>query len=185
MLALHHPTAPSGAPNGLVGGAAECGWESGVQFKIDFLARHEDCLPRVAEWQLAEFGYLNPGDTLEGRTARLKGALQTDGLPLSLVALSEKGEPVGAASILASTVTHRHLTPWLSSVVVPAIHRGHGIASALSLWAVKEARRLGFDTLYLFTPRNESLYARLGWTRMEFVVHRETALTIMSRPTGD
>jgi len=168
----------------LLDGAVACSLENGVQFKIDFLARHEECLPRIAEWQLAEFGYLNPGDTLEGRAARLKGALQTDGLPLSLVALSEDGEPVGAASILASTVTHRHLTPWLSSVVVPAIHRGHGIASALSLSAVKEARRLGFETLYLFTPRNESLYARLGWKRMEVAMHRETALTIMSRPTG-
>jgi N-acetylglutamate synthase-like GNAT family acetyltransferase len=52
------------------------------------------------------------------------------------------------------------------------------------LWAVKEARRLGFETLYLFTPRNESLYSRLGWTRMEVAMHRETALTIMSRPTS-
>lgn len=156
-----------------------------MQLKIDYLGRHEECLPLIAGWQLAEFGYLNPGDTLESRTTRLKGALQTDGLPLSLVAFSEEGQPVGAASILASTVTHRHLTPWLSSVVVPSIHRGHGIASALSLWAVKEARRLGFDTLYLFTPRNESLYARLGWKRMEIAMHRDTALTIMSRPTGE
>lgn len=156
-----------------------------MRFEIDYLTRHEKCLPLVAEWQLAEFGYLNPGDTLESRTARLKGALQMEELPLSLVALSEDGQPVGAASILASTVTHRHLTPWLSSVVVPAMHRGHGIASALSLWAVREARRLGFETLYLFTPRNESLYTRLGWKRMEVAMHRDTALTIMSRPTGE
>ena len=156
-----------------------------MRFEIDYLTRHEKCLPLVAEWQLAEFGYLNPGDTLESRTARLKGALQMEELPLSLVALSEDGQPVGAASILVSTVTHRHLTPWLSSVVVPAMHRGHGIASALSLWAVREARRLGFETLYLFTPRNESLYTRLGWKRMEVAMHRETALTIMSRPTGE
>jgi predicted GNAT family acetyltransferase len=82
-------------------------------------------------------------------------------------------------------VTHRHLTPWLSSVVVPAIHRGHGIASALSLRALEEARRLGYETLHLFTPRNESLYARLGWKRMEAAMHRGTALTIMSRPTSE
>jgi predicted N-acetyltransferase YhbS len=154
-----------------------------VQFEIDYLARHERYLPLIAEWQLAEFGYLNPADTLEGRAARLGDALQTDGLPLALVAVSKEGQLVGSASVLASTVTHRHLSPWLSSVFVPSAFRGHGIASALSLRAVKEAQRLGFETLYLFTPRSEQLYAQLGWTRMEVVTHRETALTIMSRPT--
>jgi hypothetical protein len=33
-----------------------------------------------------------------------------------------------------------------------------------------------------FTKR---LCARLGWTRMEVAMHRDTALTIMSRPTID
>ena len=154
-----------------------------MRFEIDYLACHERYLPLIAEWQLAEFGYLNSADTLESRIARLGGALQTDGLPLALIAMSEEGQLVGSASVLASTVTHRHLSPWLSSVFVPSAFRGHGIASALSLQAVKEARHLGFETLYLFTPRNESLYARLGWARMEVATHRGTALTIMSRPT--
>ena len=37
-----------------------------MQFEIDHLARHERYLPLIAEWQLAEFGYLNPTDMLEG-----------------------------------------------------------------------------------------------------------------------
>ena len=155
-----------------------------MPFEIDYLARHEQHLPLIAEWQLAEFGYLNPADTLEARKTRLKSALQTSALPLAFVARSEEGELLGAASILASTVTHKHLTPWLSSVYVPSVFRGHGIASALSLRAVEEARRLGFDTLYLFTPRNESLYARLGWRAMDVTTHKDTQLTIMSRPTN-
>jgi predicted N-acetyltransferase YhbS len=154
-----------------------------VQVEIDYLARHEQHLPLIAEWQLAEFGYLNPSGTLADRMTRLAGALRTDKLPMSFVALSE-GQLVGSASILATTVTHQHLRPWLSSVVVPATFRGNGIASALSLRALKEARRLGFETLYLFTPRNEALYARLGWQTIERAMHGETALTIMSRPTA-
>jgi predicted N-acetyltransferase YhbS len=136
-----------------------------VQFEIDHLARHERYLPLIAEWQLAEFGYLNPADMLEGRMTRLRGALRTDGLPLAVVAVSEEGQLVGTASVLASTVTHRHLSPWQSSVFVPSTFKGNGITSALSLRAVKEAKRLGFETLYLFTPHSEPLYARVGWTR--------------------
>jgi N-acetylglutamate synthase-like GNAT family acetyltransferase len=155
-----------------------------LPYEIDYLARHEHHLPLIAEWQLAEFGYLNPADTLEGRMTRLGNALQTSALPMAFVARSEEGELLGAASILASTVTYKHLSPWLSSVFVPSVFRGHGIASALSLRAVEEARRLGFDTLYLFTPRNESLYARLGWRTMDVTTHKDTRLTIMSRPTS-
>jgi predicted N-acetyltransferase YhbS len=155
-----------------------------VRFEIDYLARHEHYLPLIAEWQLAEFGYLNPADTLASRMTRLAGALQIGALPLAFVARSDDGELVGSASLLTSTVTHPHLSPWLSSVVVPPRFRGNGIASALSLWAVKEAHRLGFATLYLFTPRNESFCARLGWQTVEIATHGDTELTIMSRPTS-
>jgi predicted N-acetyltransferase YhbS len=155
-----------------------------LRFEIDYLARHERHLPLIAEWQMAEFGYLDPTVTLADRMTRLARALQTTALPLALVALSEAGEAVGAASLQASTVTHDHLSPWLSSIVVPSCYRGQGVASALALAAVKEARRLGFGELYLFTPRNEALYARLGWQTLDVTMHRATRLTIMSRATS-
>ena len=155
-----------------------------VRFEIDYLARHEHCLPLIAEWQLAEFGHLYPTDTLADRMTRLAGALQTKALPLALVALSNDGEPVGSASLQRSTLTHDDLSPWLSAMVVPSCYRGQGIASALALWAVKEARRLGFPAVYLFTPHNEALYSRPGWERLEVATHRGTRLTIMSRSTS-
>jgi predicted N-acetyltransferase YhbS len=155
-----------------------------VRFEIDYLARHEQCLPLIAEWQLAAFGYLYPTDTLADRMTRLAGSLSTGALPLALVALSNEGEPVGSASLQAVNVTHDHLSPWLSSVVVPSCYRGQGIASALALWAVKEARRLCLPKVYVLTPDNEALYARLGWERFDVTTHRGTRLTVMSRVTS-
>jgi predicted N-acetyltransferase YhbS len=155
-----------------------------VRFEIDYLARHEHCLPFIAEWQLAEFGYLYPTDTLADRMTRLAGSLQISALPLALVALSNEGEPLGSASLQASNVTHDHLSPWLSSMIVPSCYRGQGIASALALWAVKEARRLGMPRLYVLTPHSDELYARLGWERLDVTTHRGTRLTIMSRVTS-
>ena len=55
-------------------------------------------------------------------------------------------------TVVATTHTHRHLTPWQSSVFVPAEQRGKGIASALTLAVASETRRLGFETIYVFTP---------------------------------
>ena len=152
--------------------------------RIEYLKDCEEHLALVAEWQQAEFGYHNPAVTLEQRRLRLGESLQRDAIPLTLVALSTDGVPAGAASLLPKTVTHPHLTPWLSTVVVPPGFRGNGIASALSLRVAAEAARLGFEDVYLFTPKNESLYRRLGWRTLETSQHEGLPVTIMSRPTG-
>src|SRR6202021_579861 len=111
--------------------------------------------------QQEEFGYLNPSGTVEERAERLSKANDRQRLPISLVAISpDRNTLVGSANVVATTLTHKHLTPWLSSVYVPAEQRGKGIASPLTLAAPSEARRLGFETVYLFTPCNEALYAR-------------------------
>jgi hypothetical protein len=51
----------------------------------------------------------------------------------------------------------------------------------LSLRAVAEAARLGFERLYLFTPHNETLYARMGWRTFERIEYNGVPLTLMER----
>jgi predicted N-acetyltransferase YhbS len=150
---------------------------------IEYLADHPAYVPTVAAWQQAEFGYLTPALTLDDRTERLRRSLQKDALPMAFIALSNSGTILGSAGILTATITHQHLTPWLSSVYVPIEHRGEGIGSILSLRALAEAGRLGFERLYLFTPHNETLYARMGWRTFEQIDHNGVALTLMERPT--
>jgi GNAT superfamily N-acetyltransferase len=153
--------------------------------KVEYLVDHPQRLPTVAAWQQAQFGYLTPNITLEDRTERLRRSLQKDALPMALVALSGSGTLLGSAGILPTTITHQHLTPSLSSVFVPSEYRGKGIASALSLRALREAARLGFDRLYLFTPRSEALYARIGWTTFERIDYNGVPLTLMERQTAE
>ena len=149
--------------------------------KIEYLVDHPAQVPTVAAWQQAQFGYLTPAATLEDRTERLRRSLQKDALPMAFIALSGSGTIVGSAGILPATITHKHLTPWLSSVYVPDEYRGKGIASALSLRAVAEAARLGFERLYLFTPHNETLYARMGWRTFERIEYNGLPLALMER----
>jgi N-acetylglutamate synthase-like GNAT family acetyltransferase len=149
--------------------------------RLEYLADHPAYLPTVAAWQQAQFGYLSPSTTLEDRTDRLHRSLQKDALPTAFVALSDSGALLGSAGILPATITHKHLTPWLSSVYVPGEFRGRGIASALSLRALAEAARLGFERLYLFTPHNEKLYARMGWKTFERIEYNGVPLTLMER----
>ena len=125
-----------------------------------------------------------PGVTLAQRKEKLEASLKCDALPLTLVALTEDGIACGSASLSPKTLTHAHMGPWLSTVVVPPEFRGLGVASALSLRAVREAARLGFGALYLFTPSSESLYRRLGWQTFEHAALGDRPIVLMSCPTG-
>jgi N-acetylglutamate synthase-like GNAT family acetyltransferase len=152
--------------------------------KVAYLADYPAHLPTVAAWQQAQFGYLSSATTLEDRAERLHRSLQKEALPTAFIALSDSGALLGSAGILPATITHKHLTPWLSSVYVPGEFRGRGIASALSLRALAEAARLGFERLYLFTPHNEKLYARMGWRVFERIEYNGVPLTLMERPAA-
>jgi predicted N-acetyltransferase YhbS len=156
-----------------------------MQISIEHLMDCTRCIPTVAAWQQTEFGYLSPAGTVEQRIERLSAASDRGSLPISLVALSEdQGQLVGSANVVAATLTHKHLTPWLSSVVVPVEHRGKEIASKLALAAVSEARRLGFREIHLFTPKNESLYARLGWATFDRAAINGVPVCVMVRSTS-
>ena len=150
--------------------------------RIAHLMECKQHIRTIAAWQQEEFGYLNPNGTVEERLERLSKANDPQRLPISLVAITEdQNALVGSANVVATTLTHKHLTPWLSSVFVPAAARGKGIASALTLAAATEARRLGFETIYLFTPRNETLYARLGWATFDRVTLGGVSAAVMAR----
>ena len=96
-----------------------------MSIEIHHLLDHAHHLPTVAAWQHAEFGYLSPGSSEEQRAERLRTASDRARLPIVLLAISG-GHLVGSAAVSASTLTHKHLTPWLSSVFVPPELRGKG-----------------------------------------------------------
>lgn len=151
-----------------------------TNIQIEHLMKHY--VPTIATWQQEEFGHLRPDGTVEQRVERLSSASHRERLPISLVAISQdRNTLLGTANVLATTLTHEHLSPWLSSVFVPPEHRGKGIASALALAAASEANRLGFSAIYLFTPRNEALYSRLGWTAFDRVVINGIFASVMAR----
>ncbi|MBN3789080.1 GNAT family N-acetyltransferase [Burkholderia sp. Ac-20353] len=150
---------------------------------IDHLVQHPEFIPSVATWHHEAFGYLNPAVTLDQRVARL-GQHADDSLPMTLLALSDHGDAQGVASLVQSTLTHQHLGPWLSAVFVPPVHRGKGIASELAIRARIEASRMGHRKIFLFTPRNESLYARLGWRTIDTAQIGATSAVVMEADTG-
>lgn len=122
-----------------------------------------------------------PGSSVERGIDRLQGRLHRDQRPLTLVAM--EGEfAIGTVSLIPCDMeTRPDLAPWLASLYVVPDHRRCGIGSALIEAAVREAKRVGIDSLFLFTDSSEALYVKHGWQTVESCLYRNRAVVIMRR----
>ena len=149
--------------------------------KIVPLVERPELVDQVAAWGFAEWGHLNPGQTLQSRTAEIHERMNVDRVPIVLVALDDADTLVGTASLLFDDLEGDPRNPWLASVFVPAEQRGRGIASVLVTAIEDAARRLGYPTLHLFTTSAARLYARLGWRALERRDYRGEHIQVMDK----
>ncbi|TFH75633.1 GNAT family N-acetyltransferase [Gammaproteobacteria bacterium LSUCC0112] len=139
----------------------------------------EHLLP-LAQWHHTEWSYLNPLRSFDQRVQEMQEDLEGKVIPTTFVA-EDAGELLGSACILADDMSsHPELTPWLASVYVNEIHRGKGIGSTLVKRVMQHAQENGVKRLYLYTPDQEQLYARLGWQLYSREPYNGTPVTIMS-----
>jgi N-acetylglutamate synthase-like GNAT family acetyltransferase len=74
----------------------------------------------------------------------------------------------------------------IDNVAVPPAHRGKGVGRALLELAEAEARRAGFDSIYLFTHEglveSRALYERIGYVEYERRPMEGFSLVFMRKP---
>lgn len=147
--------------------------------QIAYLADHPQYIPTLAHWQYEEWGHLNPGDSVQGRIERLSQHIGRPGLPTTLIAI-EHDTVLGSAGLVVNDLrTHPDLTPFLASVYVAPAYRRRGVATALVTQAKVVIQQLGLPVLYLITPDQQALYARLGWQAQGDVEYRGEVVTLM------
>jgi GNAT superfamily N-acetyltransferase len=152
--------------------------------QIGYLADHQDFILPLAEWHHREWAYLRPGDSVEARIARLREACGHCQIPTVMVAFTGN-TLLGSAMLVQNDMDMRmELSPWLAGVFVTPDHRRHGIGTTLVRRIVDEARSLGVQRLYLYTPNTEQFYNRLGWSVMERTHYRGTNVVVMSYECG-
>ena len=137
-------------------------------------------LPTLAQWHQAQWSYLNPGENLHHRIARMQEYLDEFFIPSTFVAIDNN--LAGSAAIVARDMdTRPDWGPWLASVYVAPEHRHKGIASALIKHVQQQAKQRGIDELFLFTPDAQvAFYLQRGWTLLEATDYRGSRVTIMS-----
>jgi len=98
-----------------------------MSINVDLLANHPEVLPTATRWAYAERGHQHAGHSLEDVERVLKGRMNHDHPPITIVAI-EDSQPLGAASLkIRELESHPEYEFWLGSVFVSGNHRGKGI----------------------------------------------------------
>lgn len=133
----------------------------------------------VGSWIDNEWGRLPIHDYF-GSTALGKHSPTT--FPRTFVAIFS-GIPIGTVSLLENDLeTSMDLNPWLGCLYVLPQQRKRGIGTRL----VSVAEHFAFSVLkcprlYLFTDKEQALYARLSWRFFESVEYRGDRVAIMDK----
>jgi N-acetylglutamate synthase-like GNAT family acetyltransferase len=147
--------------------------------QISYIVDKPDLVAGLIPGLLEHWREISPEQTFASRAAKFREHMNREVLPIAW--LAHEGETAaGTAALRTSDLDGREdLGPWLGGVYVEPSFRGRGIASSLCRVVVAKARDLGFRRLFLFTLDQQSLYARIGWRRLETTVWRGRSADIM------
>jgi GNAT superfamily N-acetyltransferase len=173
------------------------------EIRIDYLADHPQLVEELARLSWKEWReiYQRRGQTLEDSLKNYQERMNTERLPLTLVALralhgdslSGRAEKHGAVSELVGMVslkfhdmdTRPDLDPWLGGLLVLPEWRKRGVGTMLMNRAEEETRRLNVPRLYLWTHSAEGLYLKLGWQVVERTDYCGRLVVIMQKETKE
>jgi len=150
--------------------------------KLEFLSENPKAIPVLARWYFDEWGHIGKGRTLEDFTQGLHSYLNTDKIPL--IVLAVEGTEILAAAQLKYREMDRYPEKehWLGGVYVCRKHRGRNIAGKVINRVISVAEKLGVDKLYLQTENlSGGLYSRLGWQPLECVNNLGIDVLVMER----
>jgi len=158
--------------------------------RIENAADYPEFIGTIARWHWDAWGDADPAGSLEAWTAGLQTRANRACLPMTFVALDERGAPLGSVTIVEHDMPDRadlrHLTPWIAGTFVLDSERRKGIGTALMRHAVTEASRLGVCDLFLYASSARRFYERLGWTAVRNDYYEGESVTIMTlRVIGD
>jgi len=153
--------------------------------QIDSIADHLDLVDVIARWHFAEWGHLDPSNTLEAWTEGLRQRTRRDQIPTTYIAL-EADELLGSVSLVEhDMLTRPDLSPWVAGVYVIPARRHRGIGSALVRYAVHRAAQMGVKRLYLYTHPAREFYTKLGWSLLAEDEYEGQPVAIMMIATID
>ncbi len=144
--------------------------------KIDFLANYPELVKTLAEWFRSEWAVYYANQALEEVASEIAEGTSREHIPIRLVAL-EDGK-------LAGTIILRQLAdpsdplsaPGLGGLLIHADFRRRSIGTRLVEAGTRLAGELGYTEVYATSGPASGILERLGWQRLETVVHGDEVL---------
>jgi len=148
--------------------------------KLEYLSNRRDSIPVVAKWYFDTWGYLMPHENENEVQRALEAYLNTDKIPLMLLA-TEESNILGVAQLkLREMDIYPEKEHWLGGVFVEKSSRGKGIASVIIQEIIEIAGKLNVEVLHLQTIRHDGgLYKKLGWKPVEIVNYKNEEVLVM------
>jgi N-acetylglutamate synthase-like GNAT family acetyltransferase len=98
--------------------------------------------------------------------AIINSSKTADALPRFYLLLQDD-KIIGCCGLVTNDFISRHdLYPWLAGIYIEENERGKQFGNFMMEYLEKEAKRIGFSTVYL-TTNHSGYYERYNWQRME------------------
>lgn len=154
-----------------------------MEITLELLSKNEDLVQSLALLNQQVFGHLRPDKPLAYYINRYQSRLNTQKIPLTIIAKSAEGVLLGAASLVEHDMTiNTEYSPWLSGVMVKEAYRKHKIGRQLVQTVEVYATQLGFEHLFLFTFDREPFYKYMGYERLKTDFYLGFDVVLMSKP---
>ena len=148
--------------------------------RLEYLADHKEFIPIIADWFHEEWGKLNPNRKKDDIILMIEQHLHKNTLPIIFIGLDDSQTLVGTVLLRREEMENfKNLSPWLSSLYVPADKRRQGIGAFLVWSLLEKAKEFKFEEIYLFTEKSEDWYKDLDWVFFKKAIHRTYPVTIM------
>lgn len=137
-------------------------------------------LPTIARWLSEEWGR-EQGYSYDDTLSWCRSLATSE---RELIICAKLGEQPGVALLVDYDLpSHRHLTPWLSSVLVLPEHRCSGIGSFMTNRLCEIAAELGYGEVYLYVLESPSVpfYRRRGWMPIENIEIARRTFVVMKK----
>ena len=127
------------------------------------------------EWKIPREKTIQRLQTITSDNSQFQVLMTLDGSPISTGGLYDH------VGLLDKEPRFRIHKNWLALVYTIPENRHKGYGALICNFIHDHSRKLGIETMYLFTDTAERLYMRLGWTEMEKLAMGDRNVVVMKK----
>ena len=152
-----------------------------TRVSIHLLADHPQLIPAVGEMRWKEWGNAPERQDLQWWVDVTAKEAGSDALPITWVAIDDRGRAVGAVGLAEFDLEERHdRSPWLIGMIVSLPLRGSGIGGALVQNLKEWASDRGYAEVWVATGgRAIDFYRKYGWHLFEVLEQSSGESTVL------